>query len=263
MRIGFIGAGNMATALLSGIIKSGLVNPNDAIISDKFADKLTEWKEKGVTVTDDNNQVEDFADIIFLAVKPNIIPVVLKQIKGDSSKIYISIAAGVTVSFLENCLGSDKKIVRTMPNTPALVGCGMTAVVPNENLTEDEISIVIDLLEGVGDALLMTEKDLEIATAIHGSSPAYIYMMIDAMADAGVRHGLTKKTALALAAKATEGSAKMVMETGKHPQQLKDEVCSPGGTTIAAVCELENKGFASAVQSAVDACIERNNQMKK
>ena len=148
-----------------------------------------------------------------------------------------------------------------MPNTPALVGCGMTAVVPNENVTEDEISTVIDLLEGVGDALLMTEKDLEVATAIHGSSPAYIYMMIDAMADAGVRHGLTKKTALALAAKATEGSAKMVMETGKHPGELKDMVCSPSGTTIEAVAVLEKEGMRNAVIKAMKACMDKSSSM--
>lgn len=263
MKIGFIGAGNMASALLGGILKSGIISSNDAIISDKDKKKLNTFKEMGVSVTNNNSEVEEKSDIVFIAVKPNIIGLVLKELKGDKNKIYISIAAGVSVEFLEKALGNDKKIIRTMPNTPAQVGCGMTVMTPNKNITENEKEDVLKLLKSIGEAIILPEKDLETATAIHGSSPAYIYMMIDAMADAGVKYGLTKKSALLLAAKAVEGSAKMVLETGVHPEQLKDNVCSPGGTTIAAVCELENKGFKNAVQSAIDACIKRNNEMKQ
>lgn len=263
MKIGFIGAGNMASALLGGILKSGIISLNDAIISDKDKKKLNTFKEMGVSVTNNNAEVEEKSDIVFIAVKPNIVGLVLKELKGDKNKIYISIAAGVSVEFLEKALGNDKKIIRTMPNTPAQVGCGMTVMTPNKNITENEKEDVLKLLKSIGEAIILPEKDLETATAIHGSSPAYIYMMIDAMADAGVKYGLTKKSALLLAAKAVEGSAKMVLETGVHPEQLKDNVCSPGGTTIAAVCELENKGFKNAVQSAIDACIKRNNEMKQ
>ncbi len=263
MKIGLIGAGNMASALLGGMLKAGRVSPEDAMISDKDTEKLQKWQECGVSITNDNAQVEEQSDMIILAVKPNVIEGVLKQLKGDSHKIYISIAAGVTLAFLEARLGADKKIIRTMPNTPAQVGCGMTVVVPNGNIDEEEKKTVLSLFNSIGAALLLSEPELEIATALHGSSPAYIYMMIDAMADAGVRYGLTKANALLLAAKAVEGSAKMVLETGIHPEQLKDNVCSPGGTTIAAVCELERTGFRTSLQSAIDACVRRNREMQQ
>ncbi len=263
MKIGFIGAGNMASALLGGMLKSGVVESSDVMISDQNVEKLAFWKDQGVSIVTDNTKVETNSDVIVFAVKPNIMENVLGQMTGDKDKLYISIAAGVTIAFLESRLGSDKKIVRTMPNTPAQVGCGMTVITPNANVTEDEKEAVLTLFHSIGAALILPEKELEIATAIHGSSPAYVYMMIDAMADAGVRYGLTKENALLLAAKAVEGSAKMVLETGVHPEELKDRVCSPGGTTIAAVCELERTGFRNSLQSAIDACIQRNKEMQQ
>ncbi len=263
MKIGLIGAGNMASALLKGMLHSKVVLPKDAMISDKDSEKLTAWSELGVATSTDNKEVEQFADLIIFAVKPNLMERVLGQMAGSRDKLYVSIAAGVSIHFLESALGEDKKIVRTMPNTPAMVGCGMTVLSPNRNVTKEEEAQVLSLFESVGAALVMPEKELEIATALHGSSPAYVYMMIEAMADAGVRYGLTKANALKLAAKAVEGSGKMVLETGIHPAALRDHVCSPGGTTIAAVCELERTGFRTSVQSAIDACVERNNQMKQ
>ena len=263
MKIGFIGAGNMASSLIGGMIQSGMVSPGDAAISDRDMEKLSVWKEKGVFVTADNAEIEERSDLIVFAVKPNVIAAVLDQMQGGGEKIYVSIAAGVSLGFLESRLGSDKKIVRAMPNTPAVVGCGMTVVTPNANLSQEEQEMVLRLFNSIGAAMLLPEKELEIATAIHGSSPAYIYMMIDAMADAGVRYGLTKANALKLAAKAVEGSAKMVLETGIHPEQLNDNVCSPGGTTIAAVCELERTGFRASLQTAIDACIRRNAEMNQ
>lgn len=263
MRIGFIGAGNMASSLLQGMLDAKMLTPSEAMVSDKDTDKLKAWHDCGVTVTEDNAEVVGKSDVIVFAVKPNVLPAVLQEISPSDDKIFISIAAGVTLDFLENRLGSDQKIVRTMPNTPAMVGCGMTVISPNANLNETERQEVLALFQSVGEALILPEKELEIATALHGSSPAYVYMMIDAMADAGVRYGLTKANALKLAAKAVEGSAKMVLKTGIHPEQLKDNVCSPGGTTIAAVTELERCGFRSALQSAVDACVKRNQEMKQ
>ncbi len=263
MKIGFIGAGNMASSLLGGMLAAGMMQPCDVIISDKDGAKLKEWEEQRVRVTQENKQVVLESDIVFFAVKPNILPLVLQEMDAPAEKIYISIAAGVTLSFLEQQLGADKKIVRTMPNTPALVRCGMTVVSPNGNLTSEEQTVILNLFESVGDAMILPEKELEIATALHGSSPAYAYIMMDAMADAGVRHGLTKANALKLAAKALEGSARMVLETGVHPEQLKDNVCSPGGTTIAAVNELERTGFRFSLQSAIDACIKKNQEMKQ
>ncbi len=263
MKIGFIGAGNMASALLSGMLNAKMVKAEDVIISDKDSAKLSVWKEQGVTVCEDNRLVEEKSALIIFAVKPNIIEKVMKQMQGDTSKIYLSIAAGVTLAFMEQCMGADKKLIRTMPNTPAMVGCGMTVVAPNKNITSEEEENILKLLGSIGEAMILPEKELEIATALHGSSPAYVYMMLDAMADAGVRYGLTKANALRLAAKAVEGSAKMVLETGIHPQQLKDNVCSPGGTTIAAVSELERTGFCSSLQAGIDACVKRNQEMKQ
>ena len=263
MKIGFIGAGNMASALLKGMLASPAVQASDVMISDKDSAKLENLKSLGVTITEDNCKVEECSDIVIFAVKPNLMQIVTAEMKGDPTKIYVSIAAGVSLQFLEQALGNDKKIIRTMPNTPAMVGCGMTVLSPNCNISKQEEEAVFSLFESIGAALILPEKELEIATALHGSSPAYVYMMIDAMADAGVRYGLTKASALKLAAKAVEGSGKMVLETGILPEQLKDNVCSPGGTTIAAVCELERTGFRSSVQAAVDACIKRNQEMKQ
>lgn len=263
MKIGFIGAGNMASSIMNGLINANVINVSDLSISDHDSEKLKFWKEKGAFVSNDNKLIASNSEIVFFAVKPNVLPSVLDEIDGNDKKLYISIAAGVTVRFLESKLGSAAKIVRTMPNTPAMVNCGMTVVSPNCNVTDNEKQLVLKLFNSIGLALILPEKDLEIATAIHSSSPAYIYMMIDAMADAGVRYGLTKSTALQLAAKAVEGSAKMVLETGIHPEQLKDNVCSPGGTTIAAVCELERTGFRASLQQAIDACVKRNTEMKK
>ena len=201
--------------------------------------------------------------MIIFAVKPNVIDSVLAEMKGYSGKIYLSIAAGVSLAHLEKMLGGDKKLVRAMPNTPAQVGCGMTVITPNKNLTAAETADVREVLSGVGETEVMEEKFMSAATALHGSSPAYVYMLIDAMADAGVKYGLTKAQSLKLAAKAVEGSAKMVLETGIHPEQLKDNVCSPGGTTIAAVCDLEDNAFRAVVQSAVCACVEKAEEMSR
>lgn len=262
MKTAFIGGGNMASALIGGLLASGY-NCKDIIMAEPDVKKRDFWAEKGICVTENNLEAEEFGDIIVFAVKPNIIPIVVTQIKGYTNKIYLSIAAGISLDFLEEKMGADKKIVRAMPNTPAQVGCGMTVICPNKNLSHDETEAIKKLLTSVGEVLVMPEKNMSIATALHGSSPAYVYMLIDAMADAGVSYGLTKKEALVLAAKAVEGSAKMVLETGVHPEQLKDNVCSPGGTTIAAVCDLENNGFRSTIQSAITACVNKAEKMSK
>ena len=262
MKIGFIGGGNMASALIGGLIACGK-SASDITVSELDANKRKLWSEKGVNTTADSRELESSCDLIVFAVKPNVIASVLDEMQGFSSKIYLSIAAGVSLSFLEEKLGCDKKIVRAMPNTPAQVGCGMTVITPNKNLSKAEVEEVSKILSGVGETEIMPEKFMNIATALHGSSPAYIYMLIDAMADAGVSYGLTKAQALKLSAKAVEGSAKMVLETNIHPEVLKDNVCSPGGTTISAVCDLEKNGFRSVIQSAVTACVEKAEKMQK
>ncbi len=262
MKIGFIGGGNMASALISGLISAGNI-ASDITLYDIDIEKCREWQKKGVNIAKTEADVEVMSEVVILAVKPNIIPLVADKLKGYYDKIYLSIAAGVTLATLEDLIGYDKKIVRTMPNTPAQVACGMTVITPNKNISEADIEVVENLLSAVGETAIMPEKFMSVATALHGSSPAYVYMLIDAMADAGVSYGLTKKQAISLAAKAVEGSAKMVLETGIHPEKLKDNVCSPGGTTIAAVCDLEENGFRSVIQSAVRACVDRAEEMSK
>lgn len=264
MKIGFIGSGNMASALIGGLLSAETFSAENVSVSDKNEASLKKWNVKGVFTTSDNCEVVKRSDIVVIAVKPNIVPIVLDEIKELSeNKIFISIAAGVSIEFIENELGENTKIVRTMPNTPAQVNCGMTVISPNKMVSNDEIKLVTKILESIGLAVVLDEKYMSIATALHGSSPAYIYMLIDAMADSGVNYGLTRETALLLAAKAVEGSAKMVLETGIHPSQLKDNVCSPGGTTIAAVCDLEKTGFRASIQQAIDACVEKAEKMSK
>ena len=258
MTIGFIGGGNMATALIKGFISSGKVPAENIVVFDTDAEKLGAMAEsEGITPASSAAGVEDAADIVVLAVKPNVMPAVLDELSGKDGGIYVSIAAGISLETLEKSIGKDKKIIRTMPNTPALVGCGMTVITPNKNISGEELKMIGDLFEGIGETVILEEKYMNAAIALHSSSPAYIYMLIDAMADSGVKYGIPKALALKLAAKAVEGSAKMVLETGSHPEQLKDNVCSPGGTTIAAVCELERTGFRSSVQSAIDACVSK------
>ncbi len=264
MNIGIIGAGNMASALAGGLIASEIIRPDELSVSDKNSANLKKWQAAGVFSTEDNNEVFEHSEIIIFAVKPNILPIVLKEaVPFAKNRVFISIAAGVTIKSMEDVLGKNTKIIRAMPNTPAKVNCGMTVITPNGNITDAELKTAENILSGVGDVIVLDEKYINAATALHGSSPAYIYLLIDAMADSGVKYGIPKDVALKLAAKAVEGSAKMVLETKEHPQSLKDAVCSPGGTTIAAVLELEKNGFQSSVAQAIDACVKRADEMSK
>ena len=262
MKIGFIGGGNMGSALINGLISSKYDKKSIGVFELNEARK-NELSKIGICVFDSVKETEEFSDLLIFAVKPNCIDDVLCEIDGSKDKIYLSIAAGVSIAHIEKLIGNDKKIVRTMPNTPAQVGCGMTVITPNKNLSDKEVETVSEILSAVGETEVMPEKFMSIATALHGSSPAYVYMLIDAMADAGVKYGLTKEQALKLSAKAVEGSAKMVLDTKLHPEKLKDNVCSPGGTTIAAVCDLEENGFRAVIQSAVSACVDKAEEMKK
>ena len=261
MKIGIIGSGNMASALLSGFLSSNIIETYNVYLSDTDEKKLACWKEKGVNCYTDNDLVVENSDIVIFAVKPNILTKVLEELKVSASKIYLSIAAGFSIEKIQTFLGDGAKIVRAMPNTPALVKCGMTVISANKNVTLEEKVLVKKLLGSVGEVVELEEKFINTATALHGSSPAYVYMLIDAMADSGVKHGLKKEEALLLAAKAVEGAAKMVLESDEHIMKLKDNVCSPGGTTIEAVLTLEKGGFKSCVQKAIDNCIEKADNM--
>ena len=264
-KIGFIGCGNMGGAIVSGLTGSGFHSNEDIIISeinDKIAANL-EAKLKVKTITN-NKEVTRVSDILFIAVKPNMYKKVIEEIKSELTreKLIITIAAGITIENMEYWVGEGYKIVRTMPNTPGLVGAGMSAVCANKNVGKEEVDYVLDIFSSFGQCLELEEKYFHAATALSGSSPAYVFMFIEAMADAAVALGIPRTTAYIMASQSVLGSAKMVLETGKHPGELKDMVCSPGGTTIAAVIELEKRGLRSAIIEGVLKCAEKSARMQ-
>lgn len=263
MKIGFIGLGNMANAMLKGIINNQVVAPEDIIGSDAYEPAVLKAAELSIRTTADNKEVVRESDIIVLAVKPQYYPGVIKEIRGemDENKIILTIAPGKTIDWLMEKFGFDLKLVRCMPNTPALVGEGCTGVCRNENVTEEEMNQVLKILNSFGKAHVVPEHMMDVVVAVSGSSPAYVFMLIEAMADAAVAGGMPRKNAYEFAAQAVYGSAKMVLETGKHPGELKDMVCSPGGTTIDAVCKLEEKGFRSSVMEAMKVCMEKSKKL--
>ncbi|AJD30558.1 MULTISPECIES: pyrroline-5-carboxylate reductase [Clostridium] len=264
--IGFIGAGNMGQAMVGGIVNSKLVVPENIILSDLNEKALEAAKEKfGVGVTTDSNELAKEVDILVLSVKPNLYPMVIKGIKDSVKKdvIVVTIAAGKALEDTENMFGKRIKIVRVMPNTPALVGEGMAAICPNDLVSKEETEEVISIFESFGKAEIVGEKLMDAVTAVSGSSPAYVYMFIEAMADAAVLEGMPRDKAYKFAAQAVLGSAKMVLETGMHPGALKDMVCSPGGTTIEAVATLEKQGFRNAIIEAMRDCAIKSKEMSK
>ena len=264
MKLGFIGTGNMASAIMGGIIKNQIIPANEIIGADVMEAGRKRVKEQfGIQVTADNHEVVRNSDVVILSVKPQFYAEVIAEIKDDvrEDQIIITIAPGKTLAWLKEQFGKNVKIVRTMPNTPALVGEGMTAACPNEYMTKEEITYVLTLLESFGRVEIIPERLMDTVVSVSGSSPAYVFMFIEAMADAAVSGGMPRAQAYQFAAQAVLGSAKMVLETGKHPGELKDMVCSPAGTTIEAVRVLEEKGFRSAVIEAMKTCEEISKTM--
>ena len=256
MKLGFIGTGNMASAIMGGIIKNNVIPAEEIIGADLFAPgRERVQKEYGINVTADNKEVASKAETIILSVKPQFYETVIAEIQPTlpAGQIIVTIAPGKTLAWLGERLG-QVKIVRTMPNTPALVGEGITGVCKNELVTEEEFTYVLKLLSSFGLAEAIPESLMDAVVSVSGSSPAYVFLFIEAMADAAVADGMPRAQAYKFAAQAVLGSAKMVLETGKHPAELKDMVCSPAGTTIEAVRVLEEKGFRGAVMDAMKAC---------
>ena len=258
MKYGFIGAGNLASSVIDGMVSSGQYQKADIVVFDTSESVKTAYREKGFSVAENAETLENSCDFIFLTVKPYIYPKVLPQLKGD--KVYVSVAPGVTIKEIQDDIGKPAKVVRTMPNTPAKVSAAMTVMCHSDNLEEAEFSVVRAVFQSIGRVKILEEDLLNASVAVSGSSPAYVYMMIEAMADGAVMQGIDRKTAYELAAQSVYGAAKMVLETGEHPGVLKDNVCSPKGTTIAAVYELEKCGFRSALIRAMEKCSEK---MKK
>ena len=265
MKIGFIGLGNMASAMIGGMLQKGVAKPEEVIGSAKTEKTLQKAAEQyDIRVTLDNAEVAGESDILFLAVKPIFFPEVIEQIKDvvREDQIIVSIAAGRNLDYLYGAFGrKELKIVRCMPNTPDLVLEGYTGVCAGENVTEEELDQVLILLRSFGVASVVPERLMDVVVGVSGSSPAYVFMFIEAMADEAVAAGMPRAQAYQFAAQSVLGSAKMVLETRKHPGELKDMVCSPGGTTIQAVKVLEEKGMRAAVMDAMEACIDKSRSM--
>lgn len=264
MKLGFIGTGNMAGAIMGGIIKNEIFKPEEIIgadISQAGRDRVKELY--GINVTDDNRKAASESEVLVLSVKPQYYESTIEEIKDciRDEQIIITIAPGKTLAWLEEKFGKAVKIVRTMPNTPALVGEGMTAACVNRYVTEEEKEYALTILKSFGKVEIVTENLIDAVVAVSGSAPAYVFMFIEALADGAVSEGMARPQAYEFAAQAVLGSAKMVLETGKHPGELKDMVCSPAGTTIEAVRVLEQRGLRSAVIEAMKVCAEMSRNM--
>jgi pyrroline-5-carboxylate reductase len=262
--IGILGGGNMGQAIIKGLLASGLYKSADVFVYDKTPETAANLHEHlGVQVADNAGMLAKEVDVLLLAIKPNVLPAVLTTITPviSEKQLVISIAAGINLERLESILGADQPIVRIMPNTPALVGEGMSAIAPNAKVAEEDLNKVIAMFNSFGKAEIVPESMIDAVVGVSGSSPAFVYMFIEALADGAVLEGMPRQAAYEFAAQAVLGSAKMVLESGLHPGALKDMVSSPGGTTIAGVQALEEKGFRGAVIDAVHVAAEKNRNM--
>lgn len=263
MKIGFIGCGNMASAIINGIIDNNAVNSSDVYAYDIYEPAVNKAVEsKQINACKSEIEVVKSSDVILLAVKPNVQVSVLNTIDGEvGDKLLISIAAGKTIEFIESNLKCKAKIVRVMPNINAKVGEAISAYCFNELVNDDDKANVELLLNAIGKVLCLDENFFPLFGVIGGCGPAFAYMFIDAMARAGVKNGMKKSDALMISAQTVLGSAKMILESGEHPWQLIDNVCSPGGTTIEGVTSLQADGFEAAVHNAVDKALDKDKKL--
>jgi pyrroline-5-carboxylate reductase len=258
--LGFVGGGNMAAALIKGLLHSKVVPPEGIVVSDVKQERLDLLKEKhGIRTTTDNHALVRDVDVVVLSVKPQVIDKVLGAIGKDvkPTQLVVSVAAGVPVVAMEARLPQGTRVVRTMPNTPATVDAGATAIAAGTHATEDDLEVSRKLFSAVGRVVTLDESLLDAVTGLSGSGPAYVMLMIEALADGGVKVGLHRDTALLLAAQTVYGSAKLLLETGEHPGRLKDMVTSPGGTAIAGLHTLESGGLRRTLIDAVEAATNR------
>lgn len=268
-KIACIGCGNMGTAMISGILNSKTVPAEQIAVSARSKDTRRRMeKDYGVHATSNNAKLARNSSIIILAVKPGQFDDVAKELREvlEPDQIIISVMAGKTIAQIEESLISIRvagrlKVVRAMPNTPAAVGESMTAVAFGSHIEDDDISHVLPLMKSFGEVEVLNEDSMALVTGLCGSSPAFVYMLIESMADEAVRGGMQRDKAYRLAAQTVAGAARMVLKTGEHPGVLKDRVCSPGGTTIAGVCALEDMGFRSAIMAGVGAAVDRAREL--
>jgi pyrroline-5-carboxylate reductase len=265
-KLAVIGAGNIGTALVGGIIRAKLMSPENIIATRRTRSALDELNRRfGIKITTDNRKAVKFADVIILSVKPQGAPPVLREISLalDESKLIISIMAGITTEIIEKLTGRKLPIIRAMPNTPVLVDAGATAIASGPHATEEHIKIAKTIFNSVGTVEIVPEELMDAITGLSGSGPAYVYMIIEALTDGGVKMGIPREVALKLASQTVFGSAKLVLETRKHPAILKDEVTTPGGTAISAIHELEAHGLRNMLINAVVTATKRSGELSK
>jgi pyrroline-5-carboxylate reductase len=259
-RIGMLGAGNMAGALIRGLLASGTVNASQIRASDVRAERLEELaKTYGIVTHGENTELARWANVVVVAVKPQVVDRALEQVGGAlvTDTLVVSIAAGVPLTAIEARLPNGVRAVRAMPNTAAIALAGATGIAPGAGATEDDLRVAKALFDAVGRTVVLEESLIDAVTGLSGSGPAYIMLMIEALADGGVKVGLHRDTALLLAAQTVYGSAKLLLETGEHPGRLKDMVTSPGGTAIAGLHTLESGGLRRTLIDAVDSATRR------
>jgi pyrroline-5-carboxylate reductase len=265
-KISFIGGGNMAEAILRGLLKKKMIAPKQLFVSEPREERTRFLSQKyRIHVTSDNKAAVRFGEIIILAVKPQIIKGVLQEIASvvTSKHVVISIAAGITIAFIVSQIGNDKRIVRTMPNTPSQIGEGAIALCGGGKATPHDIRVARELFAAVGTTVMIPEAHMDAVTGLSGSGPAYIFLIIEALTDGGVKMGLPRDVAQSLVLQTIIGAGRMVLETGDHPSKLKDLVTSPGGTTIAGLHVLEEKGIRGALINAVMAASERSRELSQ
>jgi pyrroline-5-carboxylate reductase len=263
-KIALLGTGNMAEALVKGLLRAGTANADEILCAEPRAERREEIAARyGVAVLASNLEATEQADIVVLSVKPQTMEHLLDEIAPavDHRKLVISIAAGISIAAIARKLGAGVRIVRTMPNTPALVGAGATALARGAHATDADLEQARALFQAVGTTVIVEEQHLDAVTGLSGSGPAFLFLVIEALADGGVKVGLARPVAMALAAQTVLGSAKLVLETGEHPGRLKDQVTSPGGTAIAGVHALEQGGLRAALIAAVEAATRRSHEL--
>lgn len=263
-KIGLIGAGNMASALIRGLLGSNALTKEQLRASDLRGDHLAALTEKfGITTHTDNAELVSWANVVVLAVKPQVIDRVVDQIASDisSDTLVISIAAGVPLRAIEARLPNGTRVMRVMPNTAAIALAGAAGIAPGSHATAEDTQFTQSLFDATGRSVVLDESLLDAVTGLSGSGPAYVMMIIDALADGGVKVGLHRETALLLAAQTVYGSAKLLLETGEHPGRLKDMVTSPGGTTIAGIHTLESGGLRRTLIDAVEVATKRSAEL--
>lgn len=264
-KIAFLGGGNMAEALIKGILAAGTVKPDQVLVTDISSERLEHLRKTyGIIIQKTNAEAFRQAGIVILSVKPQVMDKVLAEVApADGKNLVISIAAGITIGKIENALGEKARVIRVMPNTPALVLAGAAGIAGGKNADDDDLAAAQTIFNAIGRSVVVEEKLMDAVTGLSGSGPAYVFMIIDALSDAGVKAGLPRPVALELAAQTVYGAAKMVLETKEHPGKLRDMVTSPGGTTIEGLHALEKGKLRATVMNAVEAATARSKELGK